>query len=83
MCQGLIVVESDLNGGSMISARFAAEQGRRVFAVPGCIDKATSSGCHQLIREGASLMAKPEDVAEELGYLLINRESEEQLDNSP
>ncbi|MCZ6673883.1 MAG: DNA-processing protein DprA [Verrucomicrobia bacterium] len=80
MCQGLIVVESDINGGSMISARFAAEQGRTVFAVPGRIDQATSRGCHQLIREGASLLAKPEDVVEELGYLLINRESDEQLD---
>jgi DNA processing protein len=79
MCQGLIVVESDLNGGSMITARFAAEQGRTVFAVPGRIDQATSRGCHQLIREGASLMSKPEDVVEELGYLLFNQESNEPL----
>jgi DNA processing protein len=83
MCQGLIVVESDLSGGSMISARFAAEQGRTVFAVPGRIDQATSRGCHQLIREGASLMSKPEDVVEDMGYLLINKESDEPLDNSP
>lgn len=77
MCQGLIVVESDLYGGSMISARFAAEQGRTVFAVPGRIDQSTSRGCHQLIREGASLLAKPEDVVEELGYLLLSKSSEE------
>jgi len=83
MCQALIVVESDLYGGSMISARFAAEQGRTVFAVPGRIDQATSRGCHQLIREGAILLSKPEDVVEELGYLIINRESDERLDNGP
>jgi DNA processing protein len=75
MCQGLIVVESDLNGGSMISARFAAEQGRTVFAVPGRIDQRTSRGCHQLIREGAILLSKPEDVVEELGYMLLNADS--------
>ena len=80
MCQGLIVVESDLYGGSMISARFAAEQGRTVFAVPGRIDQSTSRGCHQLIREGASLLAKPEDVVEELGYLLINKTTEKTED---
>ena len=83
MCQGLIVVESDLNGGSMISARFAAEQGRTVFAIPGRIDQATSRGCHQLIREGATLLAKPEDVVEELGYLLVNREMDESWDDRP
>jgi len=77
MCQGLIVVESDLYGGSMISARFAAEQGRTVFAVPGRMDQSTSRGCHQLIREGASLLAKPEDVVEELGYLLIDKSTDE------
>lgn len=82
MCQALIVVESDLHGGSMISARFAAEQGRTVFAVPGRIDQATSRGCHQLIREGAILLSRPEDVVEELGYLILNTESDEQLNQS-
>lgn len=77
ICQGLIVVESDLYCGSMISARFAAEQSRTVFAVPGRIDQSTSRGCHQLIREGASLLAKPEDVVEELGYLLIDKSTNE------
>ena len=80
MCQALIVVESDLQGGSMISARFAAEQGRTVFAVPGRIYQPTSRGCHQLIREGAMLLSKPEDVVEELGYLIINQASDERLD---
>ncbi len=73
MCQALVVVESDLKGGSMISARFAAEQGRTVFAVPGRIDQSTSRGCHELIREGAMLLSRPEDVVEELGYMLVNQ----------
>jgi len=70
MCQAIVVVESDVNGGSMITARFAAEQGRTVFAVPGRIDQSTSRGCHQLIREGAVLLSRPEDVVEDLAYLL-------------
>ncbi len=69
MCQGLIVVESDNNGGSMITARFAGDQGRTVFAVPGRIDQASSRGCHQLLRDGAVLVQGADDVVEEFGYL--------------
>jgi DNA processing protein len=69
ICEALIVVESDENGGAMITARFAAEQGRTVFAVPGRIDQPTSRGCHLLIREGATLLSSVEDVLQELNYL--------------
>lgn len=66
---GVIVVESDVAGGSMITARFAGEQGRLIFAVPGRIDQATSAGCHQLIRDGATLLTSVDDVLSELNYL--------------
>ncbi len=69
MCSGLIVVESGVHGGSMITARFAAEQGRTVFAVPGRIDQAASQGCHHLIRDGAVLVQEVDDVLDELQYL--------------
>ena len=69
MSEGIIVVESDAKGGSMITARFAGEQGRLVFAVPGRIDQSSSAGCHQLIRDGAILCRSVEDVLEELNYL--------------
>ncbi|MDR2674768.1 MAG: DNA-processing protein DprA [Opitutaceae bacterium] len=69
MCEAVIVVESDVNGGSMITARFAGEQGRHVFAVPGRIDQATSRGCHQLIRDGATLLTSVDDILDELSYL--------------
>jgi DNA processing protein len=69
MCVAVIVVESDVNGGSMITARFAGEQGRHVFAVPGRIDQATSHGCHQLIRDGATLLTSVDDILDELSYL--------------
>jgi len=68
MCEAVIVVETGVHGGAMITARFAAEQGRTVFAVPGRIDQASSAGCHQLLRDGAVLLTRVEDVLEELNY---------------
>jgi len=67
--EGVVVVESDLSGGAMITARFAGEQGRLIFAVPGRIDQATSHGCHQLIRDGATLLTDVDDILSELSYL--------------
>jgi DNA processing protein len=63
------VVESDVQGGAMITARFAGEQGRLIFAVPGRIDQSTSQGCHQLIRDGATLLTGVDDILNELNYL--------------
>jgi DNA processing protein len=69
ICEGVIVVESDVKGGAMITARFAGEHGRLIFAVPGRIDQATSAGCHQLIRDGATLLTGIDDILSELNYL--------------
>jgi DNA processing protein len=69
ICAGVVVVESDVAGGSMITARFAGEQGRTVFVVPGRIDQPTSRGCHQLIRDGAVLVTGVEDILQDLNYL--------------
>ena len=69
ICEGVVVVESDTSGGAMITARFAGEQGRLIFAVPGRIDQPTSQGCHQLIRDGAMLLTSVEDILSELNYL--------------
>lgn len=69
IAQAVIVVETNSNGGSMITAKIACEQGRHVFAVPGRIDQPSSFGCHQLIREGASLCTCIDDILEELNYL--------------
>lgn len=68
MCEAVIVVESDVAGGSMITARFAGEQGRQIMAIPGRIDQASSAGCHQLIRDGAMMVTSVDDVLEELRY---------------
>lgn len=72
LCQAVIVVESGASGGSMITARFAGEQGRTLMAVPGRIDQSSSAGCHQLIRDGALLVTCLDDVLAELGYEKAN-----------
>lgn len=77
MSEAVIVIESDAAGGSMITARFAGEQGRQLLVVPGRIDQASSAGCHQLIRDGAMLVTSVDDVLEELRYA---RPSEPELD---
>ncbi|HKK19195.1 MAG TPA: DNA-processing protein DprA [Opitutales bacterium] len=68
LCEAVIVVESASAGGSMITARFAGEQGRQVMAVPGRIDQSSSEGCHQLIRDGATMITSIDDILEELRY---------------
>ncbi|MDI1336161.1 MAG: DNA-processing protein DprA [Lacunisphaera sp.] len=69
MCEATVVVESDVSGGAMITARFAGEQGRLIYAVPGRIDQPSSAGCHQLIRDGATLFTSVDDILNELNYL--------------
>lgn len=64
--QGTFVVESDIKGGSMITANFALNYNKPIFALPGRIDVPASAGCHQLIRDGAILVTRPEDIIHEL-----------------
>lgn len=68
MCPVTVVIESPAKGGSLITAEFACDEGRTVCAVPGRIDQPTSEGCHQLIRDGATLVASVADVVSELGF---------------
>ena len=66
--KGVIVVEAGLKSGALITAHFAADQGREVFAVPGNINNPKSLGCNSLIQQGAKLICSIQDVLDELQF---------------
>ena len=68
---GVLVIESPMDSGSLITAREAADQGRDVFAIPGPIDTGRNSGCHKLIQDGAKLVENVDDILNELGVLAL------------
>jgi DNA processing protein len=69
MTLGTVVVEANLSSGALITANFANDYGRQIFAVPGRIDSPRSKGCHELIKKGAKLCEGAEDILSEFEYL--------------
>ncbi|MFO7634644.1 MAG: DNA-processing protein DprA [Caldilinea sp.] len=71
LSRGVIIVEAGERSGALITARFAAEQGRDLFAVPGSILSPGSAGCNALIQQGATPLLSVDDVLEQLNMSRI------------
>ena len=66
LSRGIVIVEANVRSGSLITARMAAEQGRDVYAVPGFPNDPRSAGPNRLLKDGAILLVRAEDVLEQL-----------------
>jgi DNA processing protein len=72
----VLITEAGMRSGARITADFAAEQGRDVFAVPGSILSRASAGANALIQDGAKLVMRTEDILEELNLMLVAEHAE-------
>ena len=67
LSRAVVIIEAGEGSGTLITARYALDQGREVLAFPGPVDSALSAGTHALIREGARLVRNSRDILEDLG----------------
>jgi DNA processing protein len=77
MSKGVVVIEAPQDSGALITANFALEQGKDVFAVPGNADLHSFKGCNKLIKEGAKITCDALDIVEELFPELLDRQAKE------
>lgn len=83
IAHAIIVVEAGEKSGALITARFAAEYGRDVFAVPGAITSDLSRGTNALIKQGAAPILSPDDILEALGIVSVPSRETQNAKASP
>lgn len=76
---GTVIVEADLGSGALITAGFAAEQGREVFAVPGSIFARGCQGTNRLIQQGAKMACSVTDILEELNLTMVSEQTQARM----
>lgn len=80
LCKGVLVVEANKKSGSLITAKFAVEENRDVYCVPGSIYSAGSVCTHNLIKQGAMLVDRPEDIISDFNGLFNSKTRRERED---
>lgn len=82
MSLGVVIVEAAKKSGSLITARYALEHNKEVFAIPGSPSDARSAGTNDLIKDGAYMVTKPEDVTDVVERLIV-RQSRSLFEEAP
>jgi DNA processing protein len=80
LSRGVVVVEAPERSGALITASFAAEQGRDVYAVPGSARSSTSAGPHRLIRDGAILVTGADDILQDLHVSAVQEAAQTRME---
>jgi len=83
LSQGVVVLEAPITSGSLATARFALEQNRDVFVVPGPVNHPNFVGSHALIRQGAELVTGTQEILESLGVTPLKKAEQTRLFSTP
>jgi DNA processing protein len=79
LARGVVVVEAPVKSGALITTSFAADQGRDVFAVPGSALSSVSAGCHELIRNGATLVTSADQILDQLDVARVEVQTQARM----